>query len=389
LLLAVAGALGQRRCGEGRALSVTGFEFLWGSDAFWRRAARDIALARRRLFVQAMTFEGDAAGLRVAAAIRDSVAVDRRVLVDAYTRHVVNDRFVWTPSALADSALRNEIRSTRAMFVGLAAAGVKVRMTNPVGAFFSGYAARNHKKLILADDVAYIGGVNFSDHNFAWSDFMIRFEGAAAARFLAEDFEATFAGVPRSRRADINQLRLYSLDGRTNARAFAEVMELMNSAEREITVVSPYLTFPFTDTLAEARRRGVRVRLITPRVNNKPAAQRYVLAQALRHGFDVRFAPPMSHVKAILIDDEHLIAGSSNFDFVSFAAEEELLAIIASPALVEEFRKGLNTLLGDVVDGPSEGVDRSEWLVTALMKIAACLVRASSAARRTAIDWPN
>ena len=58
------------------------FELLVGSVAFWQRAGQDIAAARRRVLVQAMTFEGDAAGQSVARAVADSSAADRRVLVD-------------------------------------------------------------------------------------------------------------------------------------------------------------------------------------------------------------------------------------------------------------------------------------------------------------------
>ena len=69
---------------------MSGYELHVGAPAFWRRAAGDIAGARRRVLVQAMTFEGDAAGLSVAAAIASSAAADRRVLVDAYTRAVIS-----------------------------------------------------------------------------------------------------------------------------------------------------------------------------------------------------------------------------------------------------------------------------------------------------------
>jgi cardiolipin synthase len=274
------------------------------------------------------------------------------------------------------------------MFSGLAAAGVGVRMTNPVGALFRRYPARNHKKLILADDVAYIGGVNFSDHNFAWSDFMVRLEGEAAARFLADDFAATYAGAPRPARADLGDVRLYAMDGRSNAGAFAEIFALIQSARREVMVVSPYLTFPFTDALAAARRRGVTVRLVTPRANNKPIARRYALAQARRHGFEVRLAPAMSHVKAMVIDGETLVAGSSNFDFVSLAAEEELVAVIASSDLAGRFAATLEQALGPAGQADALPPSRGVWAATALLRIADLFARSARTARRTAIDWP-
>jgi cardiolipin synthase len=344
-----------------------------------------MAAARERLFVQAMTFEGDTAGLAVGEAILESRAADRRVLVDAYTRHVVSDRFVWSPTALADPALRAEVRATRAMFSGLAKGGVRVRMTNPVGPFFGRYPARNHKKLIVADQVAYLGGVNFSDHNFAWSDVMLRLEGPAAAQFLADDFEATFGGVSRSARTRIGDLALYSMDGRANAEDFAQIFGSIDEARREITVVSPYLTFPFTGVLARARRRGVEVRVVVPWANNKPALSRYVLAEAARHDFEVRFLPAMSHVKAILVDGEHLIAGSSNFDFVSVAAEEEFVAVISSPALVAEFLAVLEASLLPVTEHRPTG---GAWVASATLRIAERFALGARHARRTAVDWP-
>ena len=319
--------------------AATGFELLVGAEDFWARAAGDIARARRRLRVQAMTFEGDTAGLAVAAAIAASPAADRRVLVDDYSRWVVSDRFIWTPGALLDRALRAEVAATRAMFDGLAADGVGVRVTNAVGPLFARYPARNHKKLIVADDVAYLGGINFSDHNFAWPDLMLRLEGAAAADLLAADFEATFAGVTRPWRENLGDLELHSLDGRGNRAGFAAIFALIEAARREIIVISPYLTFPFTGALAAAARRGVTVRLITPWANNKAIVRNALLASAARAGFEVTLLPGMTHLKALLIDEARLIVGSSNFDFVSLAAEEELIAVVGDRALIADFQR--------------------------------------------------
>ncbi len=364
-------------------------ELLVGAGDFWARAAQDIARARRRLYVQAMTFEGDAAGRPVAAAIAASPAADRRVLIDCYSLHVVSDRFVHGPAALLNRALRDEVRATRAMYGEMAKAGARVRLTNPVGPLFWRYPARNHKKLIVADDVAYVGGINFSDHNFAWPDFMIRLEGAAAADLLARDFEATFAGAPRPWRADLGEVQLISLDGRSNARGFAPVMDLIESARVGITVISPYLTFPFTDALARASARGTPVRLITPFANNKPMVRDALLAVAERVGFEVRLLPEMSHLKAMLIDDEALVVGSSNFDFVSLAAEEELMAVIAAPALIEDFRRRiLDPALAAALPAgawrPSPLAAHASELV---LRLAARRVHGARFAPRTAVDW--
>ncbi|MBA3810117.1 MAG: phosphatidylserine/phosphatidylglycerophosphate/cardiolipin synthase family protein [Caulobacteraceae bacterium] len=368
---------------------MTKIELLVGSDAFWARAARDIASARRRLYVQAMSFEGDDAGKTVAGAIMASPARDRRVLVDAYSTVVISDRFVLSPAGLFDRALRAEAKATRAMFDDLVRAGARVRVTNPIGPLYLHYPARNHKKLIVADEAAYIGGINFSDHNFAWSDLMLRLEGEATARVLARDFEATFEGVARPWREDFGDLALQGLDGRSNARGFGEIIGLIEAAARAITVVSPYLTFPFTDALACAAKRGVAVTLITPMANNKPLLRTYLLEAARRAGFHVRLTPGMSHLKGLLIDDRYLVLGSSNFDFVSVAAEEELMAVIARPGVIADFRQRIIAPgLQNAFSPDAHGASRlAGWAARAALRIADLSIRRARLAPRSAGDW--
>ncbi len=314
------------------------FQLLVGAQAFWERLKRDISEAQHRVCLQVMTFEGDAVGQEVSRALHVSTAADKRVLVDAYTRYVINDRFLFSPLAMLDRGLVAEARATRAMFRALEAAGVGVRFTNRVGWAFCRYPSRNHKKLMVIDDVAYFGGVNFSEHNFAWHDLMLRIDDREVAQTLAADFEASWQGRPIAGAFHFDQLEVLSLDGRSNARLFAPILERIAQAQRSVQVISPYLTFPFDAALASAQARGAKVTLLTPWPNNKPIIRDYLLWAADRAGFDVRLQEKMGHMKAILIDDAVLILGSSNFDFVSYHAEDEIVALISDPALVQHFR---------------------------------------------------
>ena len=368
---------------------MTTFELLVGARDFWNRARGDIAAARRRVLVQAMSFEGDSAGLAVASDLVECQAGDRRVLVDDYTRLNVNDRSVRSWTGRRDGAVREEAAETAKMFRRLVGAGVPVRVTNRVGPLGAGYPARNHKKLIVADDVAYLGGINFCEHNFAWHDFMLRLEGVQAADFLAKDFDATFESRVAPDRLDLGAVTLLSLDGRTNRAAFAPLYHALAEAKREITVLSPYLTFPFTDHLAAARRRGVAVRLITPWASNKTLVRNALLWAAERGGFETRLLPNMSHLKALLIDDETLVVGSSNFDFVSLAAEEELIAVISAPSLIADFkRRIIDPVLAEALP---TGARRVSTLAGAgaelVLKIADQVARANRGWPRSARDW--
>lgn len=315
------------------------FELLVGSDTFWERARHDIGRARQRVLIQAMTFEGDRTGLAVADAVSASRASDRRVLVDTYSRYVVSDRFVFSPLARRDPAFRHEVRETSEMFERLKRQGVGVVFTNPLGFLGLRLPARNHKKVLVMDGVAYLGGINFSDHNFAWHDLMVRVEDRAIADYLSEDFGRTFQGQPIASEASFEAAEIYSLSGVANSELFERLLTRVRNAKRRIDVFSPYLTFPFAEKLAEARARGVEVYVYTPLANNKGIVKDYLLWAAARFGFVVRLYDRMSHLKAMLIDDEALVVGSSNFDFVSWHTQAEYMAVLTAPEVVAEFKR--------------------------------------------------
>jgi cardiolipin synthase len=365
------------------------YQLLVGSAAFWARAASDIGAARERLLVQAMTFEGDAAGQSVADAVRNSDAVDRHILVDDYTRVVVSDQFVKTPRYFANRALREEVRATRAMFRALKAAGVGVRTTNPIAGRLPRYGVRNHKKLIVADGIAYVGGVNFSDHNFAWHDLMLRIDDPAAADFLADDFKATWESRSAFAKAEFGPLTLYALDGRTNRDGFADLFAAIAAAKSRIEIVSPYFSFPFLDRLGEAASRGVEVELVAPLGNNKPMVRHYLFQAAPKAGIRLSLSPGMFHLKAMLIDGRLLVLGSSNFDFPSYYSMEEYLAFLTDPALIAAFRA---EVLEPLTAGATAGdPPRSPWWHRArsnlILQMGRGIVSVMGRMPRSAVEW--
>jgi cardiolipin synthase len=365
------------------------FQLLVGAAAFWTALAKDLAAARHRVLVQAMTFEGDGAGSMVAQAIMASRAADRRVLIDHFSTFKISDCFVHGPTACRDPALRREIADTRRLFSRLAEAGVGLRITNPAGPLLLGLAARNHKKLVVVDDVAYLGGINFSDHNFAWHDLMVRIGHPDVAAFLADDFAATFAGRSRSVTANFQDLRIISLDGSNNAAGFREIIDLIAAARHRIQVVSPYLTFPFIAPLADAVTRGVTVELFTPRDNNKRVVRDYLLDAARRAGIHLVLGAGMAHLKAMLIDARLLIVGSSNFDFVSYHCEEELIAVSRNRALAQAFLEQV-VAPARAARLPDDAF-RPPWirvaLARSLLAIAAGVARLSRHFPRDAVEW--
>jgi cardiolipin synthase A/B len=314
-------------------------ELLVNYNEFWERLSEEIRAAQRAVFVQTFALEGDAVGKQLSSALLASAATDKRVLADSFTRVVLSDRFRYSPVNFFDEELRHEARETSDMMDKIKGGGVKVRFTNPYGLSPRRLLSRNHKKLIVLDDkTAYIGGINFSEHNASWHDMMLRLEDDAVAAFLRDDFLATWAGRDRVAHQRFDGIELFMADGRSNRMAFQRVLDLIDSAQQTIFVESPYITFPFYERLRAATRRGVTVKIVTPEQNNWRFFANYARLESARSEIDLRlFQGGMSHLKAMLIDGEHLIAGSSNFDYLSYRIHQELLAVITNPEIVRDF----------------------------------------------------
>jgi len=208
-----------------------------------------------------------------------------------------------------------------------------------LGPLFVKMPLRNHKKILVIDDhISYIGGINFSDHNFAWHDIMLRIEGSDISSFLAEDFLASWEGRRFSGQRRFKDIELFSFDGVNNREAFQPIWDLIDGAEDSIYVQSPYLSHPFTDRLRDAVGRGIEVTVVTPEKNNKKPMDSYSRWEAARSGFDLRlYQKGMTHLKAMLIDEKYLIIGSCNFDYFSYHFEEETVAVVTNPEIIGQF----------------------------------------------------
>lgn len=317
------------------------FQLLVDFDSFWASLSRDIQTAAACTFVQTFSFEGDRIGQMLAELLSASPAPDRRILVDSFSKVVLSDKFLYAPGNWSDAELLCEVKETRRLHATLGSAGVQIKYGNPFGFSPRRLLTRNHKKLIVIDDrTAYIGGINFSEHNAAWHDMMLRIEDVEVAQFLREDFLACWQGRSARAARSFAGIELHTLNGRSNPAAFSKVLELIDGAQGSIFVESPYVTCPFYDRLRDARGRSVQVTIVTPKTNNWNYFADYAKWEATRCGIDLRlFKNGMSHLKAMLIDDRYLVVGSSNFDFLSYHVYEEIVAIITEPQLIADFRR--------------------------------------------------
>jgi cardiolipin synthase len=341
-------------------------ELLVNFDEFWSRLRADILGARDSVLIQTFALEGDSVGRQLSTALRASPAREKKILADSFTRIVLSDRFRFSPANLLDADLRQEARATRQMIKELRGDGVQIQFTNAYGITPRRLLSRNHKKLIVLDDrAAYIGGINFSEHNAAWHDMMIRIDDPAAVEFLKNDFASTWRGIDRTATESFSDMRLLTLDGRSNRTAFQQVIDLIDGAEGAIFVESPYITFPFYERLREASRRGVEVKVVTPQANNWSYFSNYARLESARSRIDLRlYQSGMTHLKAMLIDNRYLVAGSSNFDYLSYRLYQETVAIITDRSVISEFSE--RVMLPDLANSLAVNCEASavgqQWL---------------------------
>ena len=287
---------------------------------------RTLRSAERRVLVQVMTFDGDASGLTVADLLVDAAqrGVEVRLLVDCFALRYVSDRKATDPEVQAEAA------ETKAMFARLRAAGVPVTFTQPFGPVLFFGLSRNHKKLYVVDDHAYVGGINISDHNFAWRDFMIRTDDPAIVEALAQDFARTERGDRRSVSGAVL----------TNRRIEPAFTEIVRGASRSLVLASPYsLDVGIVKLLGQARAPVKTV--ITAQQNNYRwlrTVEPYIWRRLARSGVELHTYPDFFHARFLLADDDRLLVGSSNFSRHSFRCNQEVCLLITDTEFIAGFK---------------------------------------------------
>lgn len=244
-------------------------------------------------------------------------------------------------------------------FAAQVAKGMRFCRFHP--AFGRRYLIRNHQKLALADDVrVLIGGFNIEDSYFgteadgAWRDLGLMVEGAAAAR-LVPYFDALM-GWSTTRGAKIRALnRIIHLHSETQgplqwtyggptrglspwASATCRDLLLANDVEMIAAYFAP--TWAMLRRIARVGREG-RARIITAAKSDNGAtisAARHTYRRLLGRGVEIyEYEPAKLHSKLVVLDDIVHI-GSSNFDIRSLYLNLEMILRVDDPAFAQMMR---------------------------------------------------
>ncbi|MFL6415440.1 MAG: phospholipase D-like domain-containing protein [Bryobacteraceae bacterium] len=239
--------------------------------------------------------------------------------------------------------------------------------------FIPEFNNRTHRELLIVDGTtAFVGGPGIADwwlkdgvRGKRWRDMMVRIDGPPAAALQAvfaqnwlrvsgeilagddyvtneEDGEGAPALVVGSTPSA----------GSTQARILFQL--LISSARKCIYISSPYFLPSHSARRAiiqAARERNVEVKVLTPGDNNDQkmtrASSRHLYGSLLKHGIKIyEYEPSMNHTKVLMVDDLWAVVGSTNFDYRSFAINDEVNLAVMDPKftrrLAEDFERDLS-----------------------------------------------
>lgn len=251
--------------------------------------------------------------------------------------HVTID---WAGSVKLDQALVDE----------MTAAGGEIERYRPLRWYNLGrFNNRTHRKLLIVDGrIAFTGGVGIADQWGGraedpehWRDSHFRVEGPVVAQFQAAFNDNWMKITGRVLRGPAYFPELLPA-GTLQAQLFiaspaggSESMHLMYlmavaSAARTIDLAAAYFVPDelLIEALLEARRRGVRVRVLLPgpHIDSESVriASKSEWGPLLREGVEIHlYQPTMLHTKMLIVDTELVSVGSTNFDLRSFRLNDE------------------------------------------------------------------
>lgn len=298
-----------------------------------------IAEARHHIHMASYIYAPDESG----RAIRDALIAKAREGV--------------TVRLLLDSVGSSSLRP--AFFKDLIAAGGEVGWFHPVRfrpLRRSTINHRSHRKILIVDArIGFTGGVNICDaqdhrrRSDAHTDLHLRFGGTAVQGLqltFIEDWAYATGQVPQQDKlwpppvcGGAPALVIPSGPD-TGWEAFHRIsVEAIHQATSRVWLATPYFvpTEAARMALSNAALRGLDVRLMLPQQADSrlvSAAARSYYDEMLAAGVRIfEYQARLLHAKAMLLDNEHVLIGSDNFDNRSFRLNFELSVLVSDPAL--------------------------------------------------------
>ena len=246
----------------------------------------------------------------------------------------------------------------------LKAAGVKVgEFGQPKWYTIEELNYRTHRKILVVDGrVGFTGGVGLDDQwqgnaqdKEHWRDTMVQIEGPVV-RLMEGAFNENFietlgpvtpavdppAQVPAEPLDTAIVLRSSPTGGANDLKRL--YLLSIAAARRTLDIATPYfVTDESSDwALAEARKRGVRIRILVEGDLTDAMPVKYASRNAYQRLMDqgielYEYQPTMMHTKTMMVDGVWSVFGSANFDNRSLELNDEMNVAVSDRGLAARF----------------------------------------------------
>ncbi len=238
------------------------------------------------------------------------------------------------------------------------------------------YNNRDHRKLTVIDGkVGYMSGFNLADeyinytHPFGyWKDSGVKLTGNAVSSLtimFLQMFDMTTKKTENFDKYIVNCEKTSSVDkgivvpfGDGPRPIYKEqiarnvYLNLINQAERDLIVTTPYLITDdaVTDALRRAAQRGVTVSVVIPKIPDKKtvyAMTKQSCKKLVKAGVNVyTFSSGFIHAKSIVADGVAGVIGTINLDYRSLMHHYECGTFMYKTLAVRQLYNDLSSMLG-------------------------------------------
>ncbi len=300
---------------------------------FYNAMLSDIEKAKQYIYLETYRFNNDSIGIKFRDALtrKSREGVKIKLLMDSWGTSL--------PSGFFEELQKNG---------GEARYFLKVKF---FWDFFTKNHRRNHRKLLIIDDViSYIGSANLTDYSLNWRESILRIKSDIAISFK-KAFEEHFElynkyvfekriRIPKISHEGFEIIR--DVPSLTKQRIRSSFIHLIKSARHKIVIETPYFlpSFYVRKALMDAARRGVEVIVIMPKHSDvgliNLLRNRY-LGPLHKNGVKQLFYTPHNlHAKMLMVDNEIFAIGSPNFDYRSFRFQHEIVIIGKEPDVLKQ-----------------------------------------------------
>lgn len=332
--------------------------------SFYVDLTAEINQANNRVWSQTMAFEnGHFSGLFIRSLINAArKKIDVRFVRDSYSDYVTNNSFNHLPSlSRTESQFKRFVQlQTGSLIEELEKSDIRTHKTNVPATIYRhtplpGVIGRDHKKIIVIDDKAYLGGVNFTELDAKRIDFMLKTDNPSIVLALSTLFDESLNDVLQvDRNIPCDQNNILLVDGGEPGESIIiqNAYDIMNNEADSIVLISPYPPAgKLLSQLNNAVKRGVKVKFITSSkgslVSFAPKVSQLVHQIGTRKPlFSILHVDGIVHAKALLAcGNREAMIGSHNFDeiFVKLGTEEVSLRT-CEPAIISELDGYISSL---------------------------------------------